>query len=272
MNPQEKNCCEGMSCHEKIWKIGKIVGVLLAVYLAVLSIKEFRSIGFVGSNLQQSHTISVDGSGDAVAIPDIATISFTVTETAKTVASAQDAATTKVNATLAALKKAGIADKDIKTTSYSINPHYEYQNSVCRADGICPPSKSVVTGYDVSQSTDIKVRDLKKIGDLFSLIGSNEIENVYGPSFSVDNPDAVQATARANAIVDAKSKADVLAKSLGVRLVRVASFSESGNAPYPVRYDMMGAGVSSSKAVAVPEISTGEQKVTSNVSITYEIE
>ena len=250
----------------------EIVGILLAIYLAVLSVKEFRSIGFVGSNLAQSHTISVDGSGDAVAIPDIATISFTVTETAKTVASAQDAASTKVNATLAALKTAGIAAKDIKTTSYSINPHYEYQGSVCRADGICPPSKSIVTGYDVGQSTEIKVRDLKKVGDLFTLIGSNGVENLYGPSFSVDDPDSVQATARANAIADAKIKAEVLAKALGVRIVRVASFSESGNTPYPIRYDMMSAGVSSSKTVAVPEISTGEQKVTSNVTITYDIE
>ena len=296
MNPQEKNCsetkcsitgnceckcgekcnCASGCCKSRCMKnplmVLKIVGVMLAIYLVALSVKEFKSIAYVGTNPQQSHTIDVAGSGDAVAIPDIATISFTVTETAKTVADAQDKAATKVNATIAGLKNAGIADKDIKTTSYNINPHYEYQNSVCSANGVCPPSKSIVTGYDVSQSTDVKVRDLKKVGDLFTLIGTNGVQNVNGPSFSVDNPDMVQATARANAIDNAKAKADVLAKALGVHIVRVVSFSESGNnVPYPIRYDMA-SGVSSAKAIAVPEISTGEQKITSSVTITYEIE
>lgn len=271
MNPQDQKCCERPCC-DKIWKVAKIVGILLAIYLAVLSIKEFRSIAFVGTNLQQSHVISVDGTGEAVAIPDIATISFTVTETAKTVSVAQESATTKVNATVAALKSAGIAEKDIKTTSYSINPHYEYQGSACRADGICPPSKSIVTGYDVSQSTEIKVHDLKKVGDLFTLIGSKGVENVYGPSFSVDNPEKVQAEARAKAIADAKSKADVLAKALGVRIARVSTFSESGNGVYPRYFGLGGADMAVSKATVAPEISTGEQKITSNVTIVYEIE
>ena len=264
MNPEEKNCCSK--------KVLKIVGVLLAIYLAVLSVKEIKSIGYVGTNPSQAHTISVDGTGDSVAIPNIATLSFTVTETAKTVAVAQDQATKKVNATIAGLKSAGIAENDIKTTSYNINPHYEYQTSVCTANTACTPSKTIVTGYDVSQSTDIKVHDLTKIGDLLTLIGSNGVQNVSGPSFSVENPDSVQAIARAKAIENAKSKADVLAKSLGVRIVRVISFSESNNTPYPVRFDMAVGMATASAPKAAPEISTGEQKITSNVSITYEIE
>ncbi|MEI6396709.1 MAG: SIMPL domain-containing protein [Candidatus Taylorbacteria bacterium] len=279
MNPQEKNCCDTKNCCDikdcchKPRKVLKLVGILIAIYLVVLSIKELKSISYVGTDPTQSHTISVDGTGDAVAIPDIATLSFTVTETAKAVADAQTLATTKVNTTVAALKKSGVAEKDIQTTSYNINPHYEYQqSSVCSSNGICPPSNPVITGYDVSQSTNIKVRDLKKVGDLLTLIGSNGVQNVSGPSFSVDKPEATQAEARAIAIDQARSKANVLAKALGVRIVRVISFSESGNMPYPIRYDM-GMGVSSSKALAVaPEISTGEQKITSNVTIVYEIE
>lgn len=261
-----------MNPQEKFWKSASMATILLALFLAVLSVKGIMSIGSTESDKQQSHTISVDGTGNAVAIPDIATISFTVTETAKTVAAAQTLAATKNNTTVAALKNAGIAEKDIQTTSYNINPHYEYQNSVCTANGICPPSKSIVTGYDVSQSTSIKAHDLTKVGDLLTLIGSNGVQNVSGPSFSVENPDTVQAEARAKAIDTAKAKADVLARALGVHIVRVASFSESGNAPYPIRFDMA-VGVASSKAASVaPEISTGEQKVTSNVTITYDIE
>ncbi len=254
-------------------KILKVVGVLVAIYLAVLSIKQLKSITYVGTDTQQSHTISVDGTGNAVAIPDIATLSFTVTETAKTVADAQAQATKKVNTTISALKSSGITEKDIQTTSYNINPHYEYQNSTCSSNGICPPSKSVVTGYDVSQSTDVKVHNLTKVGDLLTLIGSNAVQSVSGPSFSVENPDITQAEARSKAIDNAKMKAEVLAKALGVHIVRVVSFSETGATPYPVRYDMMMVGAASTKAAPVaPEISTGEQKITSNVTITYEIE
>jgi uncharacterized protein YggE len=263
-----------MNSQEKVWKVAKIVGIMLVVYLVVISLKELKSISLISaSNVPPTHTIAVDGKGDAVAIPDIATVSFTVTENAKTVAEAQTKATEKVNATLKDLKVAGIADKDIKTTSYNINPHYDYQSGgPCVTNGMCPPSKSVVTGYDVSQSTEVKVRKLDIIGNLFTLIGSHEVENVYGPSFAVDNVETVQAEARTKAITEAKAKADTLAKALGVRLVRVVTFSENGNTPHPIRYDMMAAGVSSSKASVAPEISTGEQKITSNVTITYEIE
>jgi len=266
MNPQ--NC----ECH-KPRRVIKLVGVMIAIYIAILCIKQLKSIPYVGTDPTQAHTISVDGTGNAMAIPDIATISFTVTETAKTVADAQTKSTTKVNTTVAALKKAGVADKDIQTTSYNINPHYEYQNVICAANTMCPPSNPVISGYDVSQSTDVKVRDLTKVGDLLTLVGSNGVQNVSGPSFSVENPDSVQATARAAAIDNAKNKAGVLAKALGVHIVRVISFSESGNMPYPVRYDMAVGMAASAKAPSVaPEISTGEQKITSNVTIVYEIE
>ncbi len=261
-----------MTSQERVWKIASAVAVLLCVFLVALSIKEFKSIAYVGSNLQQSHTISVDGTGDAVAIPDIATISFSVTETAKTVSQAQSLATAKNNATIKALRDAGIAERDIQTTSYSINPHYEYQNGVCQANGSCLPSKSIVTGYDVSQGTQIKVRDLNKVGDLFTLIGSQGVQNVNGPSFSVDKPEGVEAEARSEAIAQAQAKAKVLADKLGVRLVRVISFSESGNGyPRPLMYGM-GGDMVASKAEVAPTISTGEQKITSNVSIMYEIE
>jgi len=228
----------------------------------------------------------VNGTGDAVAIPDVATFSFTVTETAKTVVAAQSAATTKSNTAIAAVKAGGVADKDIQTLSYSIDPHYDYQNGTCvynvssgsvssgvmiPSSAICPPGKSVLTGYDVSESIQVKVRDLSKAGDLFSSIGSLGVENVNGLSFSVDKPDAVQAQARSAAIADAQSKANELAKELGVHIVRITSFNESNNQPGPIMYAMDSA-KSVSAPAASPQIPAGEQKVTDNVTITYEIE
>lgn len=267
-----------MNMPKNFWSTAVGALALVIVFLAALSIKTLKEIGYVG--VDNVNTINVSGTGDAVAVPDIATFSFSVTETAKTVVDAQAKATDKVNAVLKAVRDGGVADKDIQTQSYSINPHYEYQSGTCVAPAYngtlaspvyCPPGKSVLTGYEVSQSILVKVRDLSKAGTIFTAIGSLEVTNVNGLDFSVDDPDAVQAEARSKAITDAQTKANELAKELGVHIVRVISFSENGgNSPRPVYY-AMGVAAMDSKAMTAPEIPTGEQKVTDSVSITYEI-
>jgi len=256
---------------ERIWTVGMWVGILLMVFLAVVSIKELKSIGYVGSDVPAMNLISVNGTGYVVAVPDIANFSFTVTENAKTVVEAQTKATTRTNSAIKTIKDAGVAEKDIQTVSYSINPRYEYQNAVCTQYS-CPTGKSILTGYDVSQSIQVKVRDLTKAGTIFSSIGSLGVQNVNGLDFSVDKPEQIQADARAKAITDAQTKAKELAKQLGVSLVRITSFYESGNgAIRDYMYGMVNEKMVSSAVAPTPELPAGEQKVTSNVTITYEI-
>lgn len=262
-----------MNIPAKLWQV--IIGAvgILTIFLVVISIKEIKSIGYVGKDNPVYNTISVNGKGEAVSIPDVATFSFSVTETAKTVAEAQSKATDKTNAALKAVRDAGIADKDIKTTSYSINPHYEYQNSVCTT-GYCNPGKSVLTGYEVSQSIQVKIRDLAKAGAIFTSIGSLDVQNVNGLSFSIDDIEKVKAEARAKAIADAQTKAKELARQLGVRIVRITSFYDSSDQPMyygrgeGVSVDMMSAKAASPMA---PQIPIGEDKIMSNVTISYEI-
>lgn len=257
---------------QKFWSTAIGALGLLTVLLLVLSIKELKTIGYVGKSDQMVNTISVDGTGDAMAVPDIASFSFTVNKTAATVVEAQKQATDQINAALKAIRDGGVADKDIRTTSYNINPHYEYQSAVCPNIGNCKPGKSVLTGYDVSQTTEVKVRDLSKAGALFASIGSLNVENVNSLSFSVDKPESIQAKARGIAITNAEAKAKELASQLGVSIVRVVSFSENGSSPRPLMYAMDTSNkMMATGAAAAPEISAGEQKITSNVSITYEI-
>ena len=135
-----------MNNQNNIWKVGFWVGVLLVVFLAVLSIKEIKSIGYVGR--PYPNQISVTGKAEIVSIPDVATISLTVTENAKVISDVQGKATEKINKVIETLKGNGVEEKDIKTTSYSINPHYEYIQPTCTAY-VCPPGKSVLSGYDV---------------------------------------------------------------------------------------------------------------------------
>ncbi len=258
-----------MKNQEQIWKIGKWVGVFLVIFLAVISLKQLVSISYVGKEFPAMTNITVNGKGEAISIPDIATFSFSVNEFAKTVKLAQTQATNKINKALDAVKAGGVAEKDIKTLSYTINPHYEYSQGVCTQFG-CPNAKSVLTGYDVSQTVQVKVRNLEKAGELFDTLGTTGIENVNGLSFSIDDIDSVKAVARASAIVDAKAKAEKIAKDLGVTLVRITSFYDSSDSYYPYAESAMGGDIMSAKSV-VPSIPTGEQKVTANVSVTYEI-
>ncbi len=255
----------------RIWKLGSVVAVLLVIYLASLSIKELKSIEYVGRSSGVLNTISVTGKGERVAVPDIATFSFSVTETDKEVSKAQTRATDKINAISKAMKDGGILAKDIKTTSYNIYPHYEYQSFAC-AMNVCPPSKSVLTGYDVSQSVEIKVRDISKAGSLFEKAGSLGVTNINGLSFSFDDPETLKAEARGDAIKDAQKKAEKLARELGVSIIRVNSFYDNQNVPVPMygMGEMMNA-KTSSVALRAPDISAGEEKITSNVTITYEI-
>lgn len=261
----------------RFWNVlNGLLGVLtiLVIIGIVIGVK---MIGPAGTNLNNMSTINVDGTAQVVAVPDVATFTFTVTETAKTVAEAQKSATTKINDSLKSLRDQGIADKDISTQGYNINPHYEYQNAICPASSsgttvYCPSGKSILTGYDVSQTIEVKVRDLTKAGTILTSIGTLGVENVNGLTFTVDEPTKIQAEAREKAINAAKQKADVLADQLGVRLVRIISFSEnSGGYPRPV-YNAYGkGGADMASQVAAPEVPVGEQKYSSNVTITYEI-
>jgi len=248
--------------------------VLLALFLGVETVKGFMDLRYVGAGVQATNTINVSGYGEAFGAPDIATFTFTVSSEKTTVAAAQTEATAKINAITEYLKAQGVADKDIRTSDYSINPQYDYTTTACAVGVPCRGGTQTLRGYEVRQTTTIKVRDTAKAGDLLTGVGTKGATEVSGLSFTFDDPNKLQNDARANAIADAKQKADLLAKQLGVSLVRVVSYNDSGNYPTPyyakdVAYGM-GAGVANQAAEA-PSISIGENKVSSNVNITYEI-
>ncbi|MBI5003861.1 SIMPL domain-containing protein [Candidatus Kaiserbacteria bacterium] len=244
---------------------------MLALFLLVVTVSELRSFKYIGAGISPTNTIVVSGQGEVFAVPDTGEFSVTIQEEAKDVATAQDAMAKKANAIIVYLKDAGVAEKDIKTTDYSVSPQYEWSQGIC-TNGYCPPGKQNLTGFQAAETLDVKVRDTKKAGDLLSGVGGKGAYQVSGLSFTVDDEDTLKAQARDKAIEQAKTKADALAKSLGVSIVRVVGFNENeGGVPVPMyaRADMA-AGVSMEKSVA-PDIAVGQNKITSNVSVTYEI-
>ena len=243
--------------------------IVLMVYLAVLAISTLKSMQFIGSGVPASNTISVGGKGEVFAVPDTAQFTASVIETAADVKTAQNAAAKKANGIIAYVKSAGVDEKDIQTTDYSISPMYEYQDRAC-SGGYCPPGKQVLSGYQVSETLSIKVRDTNKAGDILAGVGGKGASSVSGLDLTIDDQDALEAEARDKAIKEAKGKAAELAKSLGVSLVRIVGFSEDGNTPiFYAKAESRTMGLDS--AAPAPEIATGQNKISSNITLTYEI-
>ena len=252
-------------------KIARALLVLLFVaslYLALKAVNESKTYRFIGKAPSEQASISVIGEGEVFAIPDIATFTFSVSATNKEVQISQAEVTKKINAALAFLRENGIEDKDIKTASYDIYPKYEYAEIFCvRAP--CLPPKQELTGYEVTHSIMVKVRETDKAGTLLGGLGDVGVTNASGLAFFLDDKETKEGEARAFAIEDAKAKAKQLAKDLGVRLGSIRNFSESINMPYYGKMEVFASADGGGRAV--PEIPAGETKITSHVTITYEI-
>ena len=232
-------------------------------------------------------TITVQGKAERYVTPDIAMITFGVSEEGKKVADAQKLATDKINKAIAFLKDSGIDEKDIKNIGYNVNPKYEYyyeNNGIrCLYDYCQPPYvyKNEIVGYQVDQQVQVKLRDLEKAGDIVSGLGSFGVGNLSGLSFEVEKLDKIEEEVKNEAIKDARAKAKERAKSLGVRLGDVLSVSDDGY--YPIYYgkgyaeatmavaDGRGGGIEGVTVPIAPDVPAGQNQIVSTVTITYEI-
>jgi uncharacterized protein YggE len=251
----------------------RAVLILLAAFLLAETISTFR--GVERSGIPATDTITVQGAGEATLAPDVARITFSVQHTAATVAEAQTATTKQANAALEYVKGQHVDEKDIKTLSYNISPQYSYpKNPYIPMDGSdyysAPPK---ITGYEVSETIQVTVRDLKSVGEMLGGLGKLEVQNINGPAFALDDSTAGYAAARADAINKAKVEAKLLAKQLGVHLGKIVNFSESsGGYGYPMMYAKTDAmGMSVSERAPTPDVPAGENSYNASVSITYEI-
>jgi len=206
-------------------------------------------------------TITVSGAGEARAVPDQAQLSAGVTTTAKTAAAALAENARKMTGVFDALKRLGVADKHIQTSNFSIQPQYPPYNP--NATGL-----QLIVGYTVSNQVDVTLDDVKTLGpslDALVAAGANQINSV---AFSIRDQDSLLAAARAAAIGDAIKRAETYAKAAGVALGPVVSIDErsSESAPAQPRMALMAA-----KAAPPTPTAAGEQGVTANVSMVFEI-
>lgn len=255
---------EEFKANKKYWVYAGII-VILCLFIFSSGDERYNE----SNNNQNVNVITISGHGELQATPDIANVSFTIRKEAKTVKEAQaqvKAVEAKVLESLSANK---VSRDDTKTTNASFNPKYEYKNVVC-TQYACP-SNSVIVGYEAYQSIDLKIRDVDSVGRIIEDLGAVGVTELSGPNFAIDKEDTLKALARRDAINDAKAKAKVLAKDLGVRLGKMTSFSDGGNYPMPMyaKSTMMEDSTVGASAPAV--LPVGQNTISSDVTLTYEI-
>ena len=248
--------------------------IIASVFMAAKAASEIREFKFIGQAPNLTNMISITGSGEAFAKPDVAEISFSVTAESATVADTQDKAAKVENEVTAFLKKEGVEGKDIKTGNYSLSPRYEYRATVCTPT-YCPPGdKRVLVGYEVKESIVVKVRKIDGAGKILAGLGGFGVTDISGINLTVDDPEKAKNEARREAIKEAREKAEELARDLDMRLKRIVSFSEDNGGGIAPMYGLekMGIGGAVDVAARAPSLPAGENAFHSNVTITYEIE
>lgn len=210
----------------------------------------------------ETKTIVVSAEGKAYAKPDVAIINLGVKTEAVKSEDAVNKNNEKMNAIIKAVKGLGVDEKDIQTTEYNLSPVYNYTEA----------SGRVLTGYSLDQQITVKVRSFDKISSVLDAGTANGANNVGNLQVTVDNPDAVKAEARQNAIEKAKAKAAEMAKNSGLKIGKVVDVQESGDYyPSPVMYNSAQDMMKATGSGVAPEIQAGQKEVSITVSLTYQV-
>ncbi len=278
------------------------IAVLGAVVALVLAYAAVSYVTSYGKSIQPSsfRSFSVSAEGKSVSIPDVAQFSFQViTEGGKDLTDLQTKNTEAMNNAIDFVKGQGVDAKDIKISSYNVNPRYENYNcydapaeldymekssvssgsssGVATAPAVaermvktCPPP--AIAGYTITQSVAVKIRDFKKISNIMSGVVTNGANQIGSLFFTTDDPTTPQDKARAEAIAKAKVKAEAMAKAGGFKIGRLLGITDGSYSPYAAyrSYDAVGL-ASDAKAESVPTIEPGSQETSISVTLQYEI-
>lgn len=254
---------ENFKAKTKEYKIFLIIfsGIIICLFVVLIVSGIFGIINKIkfGDERVYRDTISIQGQGKVYTKPDIAIVDLSVVTEGRNIKDVQDRNTKKMNGVIEFLKGFEIEDKDIKTINYNIYPRYNYENRAIPQ----------IIGYEITQTLEVKIRNLEKIGEILDKSVGAGINQVSSLRFWVDKDEDLKAEARKLAIEDAKKKAEILASNLGIKLVKIAGFSEdTGYYPIPIYKEAIGMGGGGT----VPDIQTGENEIIVNVNLIYEID
>lgn len=203
--------------------------------------------------------LNVSAQAEASRVPDVATISAGVVTQAADGNTALRQNAEQMARVVAAIKAAGIADKDVQTSGISLNPQYRYvENEAPR-----------ITGYQASNNVNLKVRDITRLGKVLDALASVGANQINGPSFEIDQPEPVYDEARLAALKKAQARAGTYAKALGLKVRRIVSISEGGGNFRPV--PMMGMRAQAMDKMESTPVSPGETTLSVNLDVVFEL-
>lgn len=201
--------------------------------------------------------LDISATGEVSRVPDVAIISAGVVTKAPTASAALQDNAGRMQRVVAALKRAGIADRDIQTSNVSLNPEYRYPDN----------QSPQLTGYSASNNVSVRFRDIRTSGQILDALVGQGANQISGPNLTIDKPEGALDEARTRAIAVGRERAQAYARSLGMRVVRLVAVSESGGnsivQPMPMyaRADM-----------AKTSIEPGEQKLQVTLNMTFELQ
>jgi len=163
--------------------------ISLVLLMAVVALGAYAYLAFKqAENLWGGPTtITVSGEGEMVAVPDVGQFSFAVEAKGDDAVTAQSVSAEQINEILTYLIGEGVEEKDIKTESYNLFPRYRYEERICPVGSFCPSGDPIMDGFTVSQSIQVKVRDLTEAGALIAGVGERGATNLSGLKFSIVN-------------------------------------------------------------------------------------
>jgi len=203
--------------------------------------------------------VDINATGESRRVPDVAVISAGVVTRAATAAAALQQNATRMERVLAALKRAGIEQRDVQTSSINLNPDYSYENNQ-------PPR---LTGYQASNQVSIRFRDIRNSGKILDALVAEGANQINGPNLTIDQPEAARDEARLQALTNGRARADLYARALGKRVVRLVAVSETGGyAQPPVPMFERGMAAQAADTKIVP----GEQSIQVNLTMVFELQ
>lgn len=239
-----------------IWKTALPVGLALA---ATATSAVAQQAGALPPTLQGTR-LDVVAEGEVTRTPDLVTIGAGVVTQAVSAGAAMRDNAARMAATIAALRHAGVADRDIQTSAITLSPQYRYGENV-------PPA---ITGYQATNSVSVRFRDVTYAGTILDTLVAQGVNQINGPSLSLDQPDAALDEARGKAITTARARATLYAAAAGLRVRRIVSISEMGGYSPPSPVPMMAMSMRAKEADTA--IRPGEQKLVVAVSVSFELE
>lgn len=210
--------------------------------------------------LPDGTTLDVTAEGRTARVPDVATIRAGVVSQGTTAAAALSDNAARMARVLAALRRSGVAPRDIRTANVSLSPQYRYADNQ-------PPT---VVGYQATNSVAVRFREIAKSGAILDALVAEGANQIDGPTLSLDQPDAALDEARTDAVRIARARAELYAKAAGLAVARIVSISESGsNAGDQPRPSMLYAARARGESRESTQIASGETEVSVTLSVRF---